>query len=274
MSWFAVYTLAVLLSSFGGLVLFAYLDRVYRELGRVSTGRIHANLDVFEAEVEPRLGMDRRRASLTFSLLANGWLVFAAVQTARGVTFFTPGTIESVLQHIFFLAAQVALCIHFLPYVFLTRTQGRWLSPLVPVIRIFGWLVWPVRAVLEVAISLTHFAEEQPHPEQTQQEGLEALVEAAQEEGILEHEEARLIEQVVEFSDKRVRDVMTPRPELVAIPADATIEQLRRVMIETKYSRLPVYGSSLFGFLPILRGNQSSSLVIGAGSAGNTGRGD
>jgi CBS domain containing-hemolysin-like protein len=42
-----------------------------------------------------------------------------------------------------------------------------------------------------------------------------------------------------------VREVMTPRPEVVAIPADATIEQLRRVIIETKYSRLPVYESSL-----------------------------
>lgn len=246
MTWaFVLYTLAVLLSSFGGLVLFAYLDRVYRELGRVTTGRIHANLDIFEAEIEPRLNMEQRRGALTFGLLANGWLVLVAVQTARGVTFFTPGTVESLLQHIVYLAVQIALCMHFLPQVLITRTTGRWLKPFVPVIRMFCWLVWPVRAMLEVAVSLTQFGKEKQPEEQTQQEGLEALVEAAEEQGILERGEAELIEQVVEFGDKRVRDLMTPRPEIVAIPAGATIEQLRRVMVETKYSRLPVYEGSL-----------------------------
>lgn len=246
MSWaFAIYTMAVLASSFGGLVLFAYLDRVYRELGRVTTGRVHANLDVFEAVIEPRMGMDRRRAALTFSLLSHGWLVFVAVQTTRGVTFFTPGTTESLLQQIVILAAQIAVCMHFLPYVLLTRTTGRWLSPFVPIVRIFGWLLWPIRASLEVAISLTHFSEQEAPPEQKQQEGLEALVEAAEEEGILARGEAQLIEQVVEFADTRVRDVMTPRPDLVGIPASATLEQLRRIVAETKYSRIPVYENSV-----------------------------
>ncbi len=243
--WFFSYTLAVLMASLGGLVLFAYLDRVYRELGRVSTGRLHANLDVFEAEIEPRLGMDRRRAALTFSLLAHGWLVLAAVATARGVTFFTWGTLEAVLQHIVYLGAQIAVCMHLLPGLLLARTTGRWLAPLVPVVRVFTWLVWPLRAMLEAAAQFSHLTDEKPDPEQAQQEGLEALVEAAQEEGILEHEEARLIEQVVEFGDKRVRDVMTPRPEVTAVPAGATIEQLRRLLVETKYSRIPVYDGTL-----------------------------
>jgi len=245
MSWiFTFYTLSVFIA-LGGLVLFAYLDRVYRELGRVTTGKIHANLDIFEAETEPRLAMDRRKASLTFALLAHGWLVLVAVQTTRGVTFFTPDTWESVLQHIVILAAQISVCMHFLPYLLITRTSGRWLGPFVPVVRMFCFIVWPARALTELGMSLTHIAETQQDAQQMQQDGLEALVEAAEEQGILEKEEARLIEHVVEFTDKRVRDVMTPRPELVAIPADATIEQLRRIMIETKYSRVPVYEENL-----------------------------
>jgi len=245
MSWFfTVYTFAVFVA-LGGLVLFAYLDRVYRELGRVTTGSIHANLDIFEAETEPRLAMDRRKASLTFALLAHGWLVLVTVQTTRGVTFFTPGAWESVVQHIVILAAQIAVCMHFLPYLLITRTQGRWLGPFVPVVRVFSWIVWPARALTELGISLTHIAEQQEDSEQKQQEGLEALVEAAEEQGILEKEEVRLLEHVVEFSDKRVRDVMTPRPELAAVPADATVEQLRRIIVETKYSRLPVYEENL-----------------------------
>ena len=52
-----------------GLVVFSYLDRAFRELGRVHSGRIHQHLDTFETDVEPRFHMERRRAALGFSLL-------------------------------------------------------------------------------------------------------------------------------------------------------------------------------------------------------------
>ena len=169
-----------------------------------------------------------------------------AVDTARGVIFFVPGAWEALVELVVFLLLEVLLAMHFIPYLLVTRTTGRWLVPLVPVIRAFAWVAWPMRAVLELAISLAHISEEEePGAAQAQQEGLEALVEAAQEEGILARDQAHLIEQVVEFSDKRVREVMTPRPDVVAIPATATVEQLRRLLVETKLSRIPVYQESL-----------------------------
>ncbi len=242
------YTLAVIALGVG-LAVFSYLDRIYRELGRVSTGRIHANLDVFEAEIEPRLGPDRWRGSLSFSLLAHLWLVVVAVETARGVIFFVPGAWEALAQLVVFLLLEVLIGMHFVPYLLLTRTTGRWLLPIVPVIRAFLWIVWPLRAGLQLVISLAHISEEAEPGEaagrRTDQEGIEALVEAAQEEGFLEQDQAEMIEQVVEFSDKRVSEVMTPRPDIVAIPAAATAEQLRRLLVETKFSRIPVYDSSL-----------------------------
>jgi len=66
-----------------GLVVFSYLDRIYRELGRVTTGRVHSNLEVFEAEVEPLFGMDRQHAASAFRLLAALWLVLVTAETAR-----------------------------------------------------------------------------------------------------------------------------------------------------------------------------------------------
>ncbi len=240
-----LYTLAVFALG-AGLAVFSYLDRIYRELGRVTTGRVHDNLDVFEAEIEPRIGMDRRRAALNFSLLSRLWLVVVAVGTARGVIFFVPGVWETLIQLLVLLPMEVLLAMHFIPELLLARTTGRWLGPLVPVIRAFGWIVWPMRGLVELAISVTRITEdEEPGTAQAQQEGIEALVEAAQEEGILLGDQAHWIEQVVEFSDKRAREVMTPRPDIVAIPATATIEQLRRLLVETKFSRIPVYEKSL-----------------------------
>src|SRR5882762_9592799 len=196
-----LYALAV--SALGvGLVVFSYIDRIYRELGRVTTGHVHTHLEIYEAEVEPHFHLERARAATGFRLLANLWLV--------------------------------------------VRTTGRWLVRFAIVIRAFLWIVWPFRAVLELAVSLARISDDHPSDSSTaQQEGIEALVDAAEQEGILERSEAQMIEQVVEFSDKRVLEFMTPRPDVVAIRADSTVDQLRKLLIETKFSRVPVYEHSL-----------------------------
>ncbi|HEV2313825.1 MAG TPA: hemolysin family protein [Candidatus Acidoferrales bacterium] len=239
------YTIGILVLA-AGLTVFAYLDRIYRQLGRVVAGPAHANLDAYVAEIEPRLRIARFRAGGTFNLLARLWLVVVSVLTARAVILFAGETWQIVAEMIFFLGLEVIVGMQFLPALLLARTRGKWLVPILPVIRLFAWLVWPIQAILEFAISLLHISDE-PDSDAVpdDQHAIEAIVDAATEQGILEQDEARLIEQVVEFSDKRVREVMTPRPDVVAIPASASIEQLRRVLVEAKLSRLPVYENNL-----------------------------
>jgi putative hemolysin len=58
-------------------------------------------------------------------------------------------------------------------------------------------------------------------------------------------DESRLLRSVVDFGETLVREVMTPRPDIVAIRADATIEQLRQLVREQEYSRLPVFTDNL-----------------------------
>ena len=229
-----------------GLAIFSYLDRIYRELGRVNKGRIREHLELFEAEIEPHFGLERSRATTAFRLLANLWLVLVTAETARGVIVFVPGTWDALLQALVYVLVEVLLLSQFIPDFLLVRTKGRWLIRLALVIRLFLGLVWPFRALLELAGSLARMSDD-PHPEDSaeQGEGIGALVDAAEQEGIIEPGEAQMIEQVVEFSDKRVLEFMTPRPEVVAIASSATIERLRTLLIETKLSRIPVYEDSL-----------------------------
>lgn len=228
-----------------GLTIFAYLDRIYRQLGRVVIGPAHENLDIFAAEIEPRIRMPRLRAAGTFNLLARLWLVVVSVLTARAVLLFAGETWRIVAEMIFFLGLEVIVGMQFLPALFLARTSGKWLIPILPIIRLFAWLVWPIQSILDFSISILHLTDEPGDMPANDQQAMEAIVDAATEEGILEQDEARLIEQVVEFSDKRVREVMTPRPDVVSISANATIEDLRRLFISTKLSRLPVYENTL-----------------------------
>src|SRR6185503_10063833 len=77
--------------------------------------------------------------------------------------------------------------------------------------------------------------------EQDTEDDIQALIDVGEAEGILEEEEGELIHSILEFGDTRVSEVMTPRPDIVAVPAGATVREARDVMIESKYSRLPVY---------------------------------
>jgi len=231
----------VLLALF--LPVYSYLALIYRELGRMTTGPVHEHLDIFEAEIEPRIKLQRRSAGRAFRILGHFWLAFLVLETTRGVWTFVSGTWESVVQLAVFIGLEVVIAMHFIPDILLYRTTGRWLLPLLPLIRASLLLVWPVRVFLEGAESLARISEQETEKseEQRTEEGIEALVEAAEEEGIIEPEQADLIEQVMEFSDKRVREVMTPRPEIVAISANATLEELHAKLVETGFTKLPVY---------------------------------
>ncbi len=244
LSW--IYALSVVLVGLT-LPIFSYLTLIYRELGRMTTGRVHEHLDIFEAEIEPKLKINRRSGGRTFRILGHFWLAFLVLETTRGVVYFVPSTWESLIEFCVFVILEVVFAMHFIPDMLLYRTTGRWLLPLLPLIRSAMWLVWPVRVFLEGAESLARISEQEAEKteEQRTEEGIEALVEAAEEEGIIEPEQADLIEQVVEFSDKRVREVMTPRPDIVAISAESTLEELHAKVVETKFSKIPVFEKSL-----------------------------
>ena len=241
----------LLLASF--LPVYSYLALIYRELGRMTTGPVHEHLDIFEAEIEPKLKINRRSAGRSFRILGHFWLAFLVLQTTRGVVFFVSGKWEAVIELAAFIVLEVVIAMHFIPDMLLYRTNGRWLIPLLPLIRASLVLVWPVRVFLEGAESLARISETETEKteEQRTEEGIEALVEAAEEEGIIEPEQAELIEQVVEFSDKRVREVMTPRPDIVAISAGCTLEELHAKFTETGFTRLPVFEGTLDDILGI-----------------------
>ena len=76
-------------------------------------------------------------------------------------------------------------------------------------------------------------------------EDFQALMEVGEAEGIIEEKERELIESMVEFSETRAGEIMTPRTEICALPIESTVRQARDLMTEEKYSRLPVYRDSI-----------------------------
>jgi CBS domain containing-hemolysin-like protein len=83
--------------------------------------------------------------------------------------------------------------------------------------------------------------EEKDEIRETSDEEIQAFIDEAKEEGIIEKEEGVLLKSVVEFGDTVVREIMTPRVDIACIPKDSTIQKLRNLVIQAKHSRIPVY---------------------------------
>jgi putative hemolysin len=80
-----------------------------------------------------------------------------------------------------------------------------------------------------------------------------AYLEAGEEQGLIEGDERRLLQSIVDFGGTLVREVMTPRPDIVAVHADATVAQLRALFREQEYSRFPVFKENLDNILGVIR---------------------
>ncbi|MBK7599214.1 MAG: HlyC/CorC family transporter [Acidobacteria bacterium] len=70
---------------------------------------------------------------------------------------------------------------------------------------------------------------------------LQAFLDVGEEQGIIEQNEGEMIQSIIRFSDRTVDEVMTTRTNIVAVEAETPLDQVRDLMIESKYSRLPVY---------------------------------
>ena len=236
-------TLVVLIAV---LTLVSYVDRLYTEMGKFLAREFQENIEAYEKLVEPRLKVPPERASLSMAMLTQlsmagiglviGWLLF---MEKRWVAL-------DVVQAVVSLVFIIVIFNRLLPYIFFVRTRGEWLAHFVPVLRVLMWIAMPATLVLSFALSVASLTREQAEQEpETPAEVVDALMEAGQEEGILEESDRDLIQSVVEFGDKTVHEVMTPRPEIIAVPIATTLQEFTELINKYPYSRIPVYEGDL-----------------------------
>jgi CBS domain containing-hemolysin-like protein len=238
-------TLAIsvaLLLLFGLLTLVSYVDRVYQEVGKFLSREFQDNIEIFEQKVEPELRVSRSRAALSMAVLTQ--LTIATIALLIGYLVFSDPQwgIYEILQASVSLILIVILCNRFLPFVFFSRTKGTWLIRWVLFIKILIYLVRPVTIVLGFLQSVASLTKQNTSEEpESPTEAVDALIEAGQEEGIIQEGDRDLIQSVVEFSGKTVREAMKPRPQIFAVPIDTTVERFIEMLRAKHYSRVPVY---------------------------------
>jgi CBS domain containing-hemolysin-like protein len=229
--------------------LTSYISRVYSEFGKILTPEIEENLDAWEELIEPQLGLTREHAAICAAVLqqlALGIIAleFGAVLFDRAPYLARPTPAE-IAQAVLGVVLVVVFCNQLLPAMLFDRTRGRWVRSLVWPIRLLLWLMTPITVFVRFFFSVAALAEEPVTAEQESEADVEALLEAGEEEGILEESDRELVRSAVEFGDKLVREVMTPRPEVFAVPATLTLEAFIEQLRAHNYSRVPVYTGSI-----------------------------
>lgn len=231
------------------LCLLATVDMAFSQLSDVSLHRLTA-----EVEESPELrsrsflkSVLENRARFGFALSATIQIllvVVAVLITSISLSLFSdPGFVLVGLVAGLILAG---IFRQLIPLFISARNPEGTLLFLLPVIRPFfpvmAFLADPFEKLFDRSRRKELDVENGTETDAEDDAGdLQALIDVGEAEGILEEQEGELIHSIIEFGDTRVSEVMTPRPDIVALPYDATVREARDVILESKYSRLPVY---------------------------------
>jgi putative hemolysin len=231
------------------LTFLATVDMAFGQLSDVGLRRLATEVDELPPSSSTPFIMEilenRPRFRFTISAVIQILLVaFSVLVTSISLHWF-PNTRLIVIP----LTAGLVLAgifRQFIPRLVTVRDPEKVLLLLLPIVR-------PLYRVLTIAagpwhssfdrLRRTHQQTENSENDENADIGddIQALIDVGAEEGILEEDEGELIHSIIEFGDTRVNEVMTPRTEISALPITATVREARDLMLDSKYSRLPVY---------------------------------
>jgi CBS domain containing-hemolysin-like protein len=225
----------LVLATVGGLFFFALVETAFGLLMRLPQ-RLEAEREADNPALAAYLD-DPLKFFVPSRLMRATLVVLMVVLLAQGIEPGFPGWL-------ILLATGVGLAVgvgQLLPAAVVRRSPDRYLELLLPAFTVVANLTGPVTALVigwlgpAVPAARNGDANHAADPETTPAERPEGPP----------ADEGRLLRSVVNFGETLVREVMTPRPDIVAIQADATIAELRRLLQEQEYSRLPVFTENL-----------------------------
>jgi len=238
------------------LVVLATVDLAFAQLSDLSLRRLSSESDETlnkrSTQLLRTILEDRARFRFALSSTIQFLLIaFTVLLTSVLLSQVSSGTL--VLLYALLIALIVTVVFRqIIPRLFVRNRPERSLLFLLPIVR----PLYAVATVLTSPISGFFRPKEPQKLDQTQtpdlqdededsSDHLQALMEVGEAEGIIEEGEREMIESMFEFTETRTGEIMTPRTEIFAVPAGTLIKDVRDVMIDEKYSRLPVYRDSI-----------------------------
>ncbi|MGQ0715638.1 MAG: hemolysin family protein [Gemmatimonadaceae bacterium] len=196
------------------------------------------------------------QAGITLASLGLGWLLADAVASFAFLHGRSAAGIIGVVVAVLLVTYLHIVFGQFIPRVVALAQPERIAESLATPVMVFAWLISPFTLLL--ARSSQPLTNRLGQTTTAQEDAmhfpgeLRQLLERAEAGGAIPPEDAELIEGVFEFSEKNAREVMTPRTEIIALHADATLAETMTVIDESGLSRFPVFEDSIDSIVGIV----------------------
>lgn len=211
-------------------VLFAALELLLRSLAELGNVRFQGIL-----EENPNLFGGRTGVQVSHIIDVGRWLQF----TLLGVLWLVVAKLPGIGASEKWMAAVVLPLVLLSVAHFIFRPLSENMITLL--LRLVGPLAAPMVSVLIKRGPSVAVSPPEDEEEEASEAEIQAYLEAGEEAGIFEGEEGEFVESLVDFFDTVVREVMTPRTEMVAVADETSFRELLRVFAESRKSRIPVY---------------------------------
>jgi CBS domain containing-hemolysin-like protein len=228
-----------------------------------------------------------RRARRVLGIVSNPPRFIAAMQLGVTLTSLAIGALgEPALARVFdpVLATVIAFALAFLIITFLHVVIGELVpkgaslryservalavsAPVRVFFIVFYPLIWVLQKATEVTLRALGLEPPEGEREPYSEAELKMLLSRSTEYGEIEEGEQEMLYKVFDFADKEVADVMVPRPEVVALSIDLPPEECLQAVIESPYTRYPVYRETLDDIVGILHVRNLFSELMDQGFA-------
>jgi len=224
--------------AFLGAFLLSLFHVALGSFSKISLSRFLENRDksertkVMATFEETRLAVEFLRIVILLALVVYGFL-------------FVPGSSLRPLWLFLSALAVYGLFLDFVPRLLVLVGKPVIMRMFLPAFPLVRFLASPLLVISRNLLEREEQREDKEEDREASDEEIETFIDEATEEGIIDKGEDELLRSVVEFGDTVVREVMTPRVNMVCIRKDATIDNLKDLIIKEKYSRIPVYKDRL-----------------------------
>lgn len=196
-------------------------------------------------------------------LVGNNLAKIAAATIASSVLVSIFGTSTGILLSILVTTVVILLIGEFLPKAIAKARAETFSLALANILYVFIKLFSPISWIFtQLKRLLTKVILPQQNRPSVTEEEIKIMVEISEQEGVINKSEKELVHRSLDFDNILVGEILTPRPDMVAVEVNQSIEEIKNVFLKEKYSRIPVYEDNIDNVIGILSEREFFAALI------------
>jgi magnesium and cobalt exporter, CNNM family len=244
------------------------------EAALISLSRIHARgmveRKLHGARAVQRLLEDRNR--FLTSILIGNTVVLLAADSLATLLLIRMGVPHAAVWSTIMMTILLLLFGEIIPKTIAVSNNERWALRLAPIVERLAWILTPINTTFIVVTNgIVRLFGVSPvsHGPFVTEDDIRNIVNAGAEQKVLEDDEREMIHSIIQFGDTIVREVMTPRPDVIAVEVESSARRALDLVIAEGYSKLPVYDGTIDNVIGVVH-DRELLIALANGNLANT----